>query len=56
MTVTAEELIALCKQKLGSIMAPKSIDFTDAIPRSRAGKVLKKELREQYWKGIAKKI
>jgi acyl-CoA synthetase (AMP-forming)/AMP-acid ligase II len=56
MTVTAEELIALCKKKMGSIGAPKSIDFTDAIPRSRAGKVLKKELREQYWKGIAKKI
>ncbi len=56
MTVTAEELIALCKKKLGNVSAPKSIDFTDALPRSRNGKVLKKDLREQYWKGVTKKI
>jgi acyl-CoA synthetase (AMP-forming)/AMP-acid ligase II len=54
--VTAEELIALVKEKLGSISAPKSVDFTDALPRSRNGKVLKKDLREQYWKGHDKKI
>jgi acyl-CoA synthetase (AMP-forming)/AMP-acid ligase II len=56
MKVTAEELIALCKEKLGSISAPKSVDFTDALPRSRNSKVLKKDLREQYWKGHDKKI
>ena len=54
-TVTAEELIALCKEKVGSISAPKSVDFA-AIPRSANGKVLKKDLREQYWKGHDKKI
>jgi acyl-CoA synthetase (AMP-forming)/AMP-acid ligase II len=55
-TVTADELIELCKGKLGSVKAPKSIDFVDALPRSAAGKVLKKELRKGYWAGQERKI
>ena len=44
-TATADELIALCKEKLGSVKAPKTVDFVAALPRSPAGKVLKKDLR-----------
>jgi acyl-CoA synthetase (AMP-forming)/AMP-acid ligase II len=55
-TVAAEELIALCKSKLGSVKAPKSIDFVAALPRSAAGKVLKKDLRQTYWAGRDRKI
>jgi len=52
----AEELIQLCKEKLGSVKAPKSVDFIAALPRSVAGKVLKKDLRAQYWEGVQRKI
>ncbi len=55
-TVSAEELIALCKTRLGSVMAPKTVDFVPQLPRSAAGKVLKKDLRAQYWKDSARKI
>ncbi|BAL24244.1 long-chain fatty acid--CoA ligase [Azoarcus sp. KH32C] len=55
-TVSAEELIAVCKERLGSVKAPKSIDFTATLPRSPVGKVLKKELREQYWRDSQRKI
>ena len=55
-SVDADELIGLCKQKLGSIKAPKSIDFVTALPRSPVGKVLKKDLREQYWQGVERRI
>jgi fatty-acyl-CoA synthase len=48
-TVSEAELIDLCKQSLGGVMAPKSIDFIDQLPRSAVGKVLKRELRERYW-------
>ncbi|HEU5294099.1 MAG TPA: AMP-binding protein [Burkholderiaceae bacterium] len=48
-SVTADELMAMCKAELGSVMAPKSVDFTDALPRSPVGKVLKRTLREPYW-------
>jgi fatty-acyl-CoA synthase len=46
--VAAGELIALCKEKLGGMMAPKSVDFIDALPRSAVGKVLKRVLRDRY--------
>jgi acyl-CoA synthetase (AMP-forming)/AMP-acid ligase II len=54
--VSAAELIALCKEKLGSVKAPKTIDFVDALPRSPVGKVLKKDLRAQYWQDMARRI
>jgi acyl-CoA synthetase (AMP-forming)/AMP-acid ligase II len=55
-SVTAEEVIALCKKRLGSVMAPKTVDFVDSLPRSPAGKVLKKDLRQQYWQNTQRKI
>jgi len=55
-TVSADDLIALCKEKLGSVKAPKSIDFIDVLPRSPIGKVLKKDLRARYWQDATRKI
>ena len=42
--VGAEELIAYCKEKIGSMKAPKSVDFVENLPRSPVGKVLKRDL------------
>jgi fatty-acyl-CoA synthase len=52
-TATEAELIALCREKLGPVSSPKSIDFIAALPRSAVGKVLKRVLREPYWQGRA---
>ena len=49
-TVGAEEIIKLCKDKLGSVKAPKSVDIIKELPRSNNGKVLKKDLRDTYIK------
>jgi len=54
--VSADELIALCKDRLGSVKAPKTIEFVDSLPRSPVGKVLKKDLRARYWQGVDRKI
>ncbi|MES2148404.1 MAG: AMP-binding protein [Pseudomonadota bacterium] len=54
--VTEQELIALCKEKLGSVKSPKSVDFVAALPRSAIGKVLKKDLRAQYWSAAERQI
>ncbi len=51
-----QDLIALCKEQLGSVKAPKSTDFTDNLPRSAAGKVLKTELRKPYWEGQGRAV
>ena len=53
---TADELIALTKEKLGSVKAPKTVDFIDDLPRSAAGKVLKKDLRDVYWAGKGRAV
>jgi fatty-acyl-CoA synthase len=47
--VGQEELIALIKDRKGSVSAPKSIDFVEAIPLSPLGKPDKKALRARYW-------
>ncbi|MCX7363638.1 MAG: AMP-binding protein [Alphaproteobacteria bacterium] len=55
-SVGADELIALAKEKLGGVKAPKSVDFIAALPRSPVGKVLKKDLRAPYWSSRDRKI
>ena len=48
--IDENEIIDLCKQKLGSVKAPKTIDIWDQLPRSAVGKVLKRAIRDAYWK------
>ncbi|MCY1361579.1 hypothetical protein D9M69_482490 [compost metagenome] len=55
-SITAEELIAQAKAKLGSYKAPKSLVFVDELPTSVVGKVLRRKVREKYWLGTARKI
>ena len=47
--VSAEQLIARCREVLGSIRAPKEVVFVEQLPRSVNGKVLKKDIRAQFW-------
>jgi acyl-CoA synthetase (AMP-forming)/AMP-acid ligase II len=49
--VTADEIIALCKRKLGSLKAPKSVEIWPELPHSAVGKILKREIRAGFWKG-----
>lgn len=55
-SVVEAELMALCKDQLGSIKAPKSIEIWKTLPRSIVGKVLKKDIRERYWKDANRTI
>jgi long-chain acyl-CoA synthetase len=49
----AAELIAHCKAALASYKCPRSVDFTDALPRHDTGKIYKRLLRDQYRKASA---
>ena len=53
---TAEEIIQFCKERKGSIKAPKSVDFVDQIPLTSVGKHDKKALRERYWHGEKRRV
>ncbi|HEY3878017.1 MAG TPA: acyl-CoA synthetase [Trebonia sp.] len=45
------ELLALCRSQLASYKCPRTVDFTDALPREPNGKLYKRLLRERYWAG-----
>ena len=55
-SVTADELIAFCKDHIASYKKPKSVDFVDELPKNNYGKLLKRELRAKYWQGTDRKI
>jgi len=44
----AARLLAFAAERLAKYKVPKSVVFTDSLPRTGAGKVLKSALREQY--------
>ena len=46
--LTEQEVIDFCQDKLARYKIPKSVVFIDALPRTAAGKVLKRELRQQW--------
>jgi fatty-acyl-CoA synthase len=46
-SATAEELIAHCRTRLAKYKTPKVVVFVTTLPRNAAGKVLKRQLREE---------
>ena len=53
---TADEIRELCKTLIGAYKCPRSVEFITALPMSGAGKVLKRTLREPYWKGEQRQV
>jgi fatty-acyl-CoA synthase len=43
--VSADGVIAWCRDQLAHFKCPKSVEFASALPRTTTGKVLKRELR-----------
>ena len=56
MTVTEEEMNIFCRQHLASYKKPRTVEFVPELPKSAYGKILKRELREQYWRGRERRI
>ena len=53
--VSKRELMRFCRERLANFKLPKTIEFRDSLPRSRTGKVAKRELKtieeglKKYW-------
>jgi len=45
-SVTPEELIEYCRERLAKYKLPTHVVFVTALPKSAVGKVLRRELRE----------
>jgi long-chain acyl-CoA synthetase len=44
----AEELLALCRERLAHYKCPRSVDFVGSLPREDTGKIYKRLLRDRY--------
>jgi long-chain acyl-CoA synthetase len=47
----AKSLIAFCGEHLASMKCPRTVDFTESLPRLPTGKLYKQALRDKYWQG-----
>ena len=46
--LTQEQLLEYCKKNLTNYKRPRYITFATDLPKSNVGKILRRELREQY--------
>ena len=52
----ADEILAYCDGRLAKFKTPKTIDFTEEMPRDPNGKLYKRKLRDPYWEGRERAI
>ncbi|WP_136476379.1 long-chain-fatty-acid--CoA ligase [Pseudomonas sp. DG56-2] len=55
-TVSGEEIVAHCRERIAGYKCPRSVEFRDSLPLSSVGKVLKNELRKAFWEGHQRNI
>ncbi|MFI0350823.1 class I adenylate-forming enzyme family protein [Actinomadura sp. 9N407] len=47
-SATAEDIVAVCRERLGGYKVPKRVEFVPELPRNVAGKILKRDLRARH--------
>ena len=53
---TSKKIIEFCRANLASYKKPQSVEFLPTLPKNAYGKVLKRQLRELYWKGYQRRV
>ena len=56
MKATEEEIIEHCKKHLASFKKPQSVTFIEELPKSAYGKILRRVLKEPFWKNHERMI
>ena len=54
--LTEEAVVEWCRGRLASYKKPQSVELVEQLPVSSTGKVLKRELRDRYWAGRARRV
>jgi long-chain acyl-CoA synthetase len=44
------------RERLAGFKLPKSIEFSDRLPREESGKIFKRKLRDPFWQGLGRRI
>ncbi len=55
-TAGPEDLIAFCNERLARFKVPKAIDVLPELPKSGVGKILRRALREPWWKSQGRDV
>ena len=55
-SLTAEEMVEFCRDKIAGYKIPRKLEVVAELPRNPSGKILKKVLREPYWKDAKRSI
>ncbi len=55
-SLTTEELIDFCRDKIAGYKIPRQMELVDELPRNPSGKILKKILRQPYWEDKGRDI
>jgi len=55
-SLSEEAVIAHCKERLGSVKSPKSVEFWPEIPKTPAAKTDKKAIRSRYWAKVDRAV
>jgi long-chain acyl-CoA synthetase len=48
--VSGRELAEFVRDKIAAFKVPRRFDFIDYIPRNATGKILHRQLREEFWR------
>ena len=55
--LTAEQLCEFLAQRIARFKIPRTFEFPDTpLPKTGTGKIVKRELREMFWAGRAKRV
>jgi long-chain acyl-CoA synthetase len=55
-SLSEPDVIGFAREHLAGYKVPRSISFTDELPRTGSGKLLKRQLRAPYWAGRTAKV
>ena len=50
----AEEILDFAAARLAAYKRPRTVDFTDDLPRLETGKIVRRTVRDRYWQGEKK--
>lgn len=54
--VTENEILTFARERLAGFKTPKTVGWVEVLPRNPSGKILKKDLREPYWRGHTRRV
>jgi acyl-CoA synthetase (AMP-forming)/AMP-acid ligase II len=54
--LTEKQILDHCKSHLAGYKRPRSVEFVDEFPRTATGKILKRIIRQPYWKDQERSI